>query len=119
MVFFVKTDSVGDYKRSTTVIVEDSIEIVNSTKAVATKGQRVGAQTETIFTDIEGVLSEVRSAGFGVRDNHLGKGHTIEKGSAFISVLVVDIVEDQTFAVVEGDTKVPFLPVDFIAIHLE
>lgn len=73
VVFFVKTDSVGDNKRSAAVVVEGSIEVVNSTETITTKSQRIGAQTETIFTDIESVLAEMRSVGISVRYNHLGE----------------------------------------------
>lgn len=119
VVLFVKADSIGDDKWSTGVVIEDSIEVMDGTKTVASKSQRVGAQTKTVFTDIEGVLSEVRTAGLSVRNNHLRKRHAVEEGSAFISVLVVDIVKYKTLTVVEGDTKVPLLPVDFVTINLE
>jgi hypothetical protein len=119
VVFFVKADSVGDNKRSTAVVIEGSIEVVDSTETITTKSQRVGAQTETIFTDIESVLAEMRSVGISVRYNHLRERHTVEQGTLLITILVADVMENKTFTVVEGNAKVPLLPVNLISIHLE
>ena len=53
----------------------------------------------------------VRAAGVGVGDGHVGEGEAVEERPG----VVMHIVEDHAFALVEADFEVPFLPADELA----
>jgi hypothetical protein len=92
---------------------------VNGTLAITAKGQTVGHVTTTIFTKIKGMLSLVRVLRVSIRNYHLCQRETPENWSNIALVIECDVVQDNTFTVVETNVDAPILPLDSPSLDLE
>jgi hypothetical protein len=94
--------------RLTIVSNNDSIEVLDHTKTIATKGEIVGTITSTSVTKVEGLLAVEGRASISIRNSHLADAHAVHDAPSIIA----NIVEDGTLARIEGDAKAPLLPLD-------
>ena len=89
-----------------------SVEVLNVAQAVAAEAQLVGSDTEADITNIESLLAVVGHTGIAVWHSHLREGETVEH----ITVVIGNIIQAQTIAVVEADVELPLLPSNLVAV---
>jgi hypothetical protein len=121
VILLVDADGVLNLADSTSLSGHKGIEIVDRALAVATQSETVGEITGTVFTEIESVLALMGVLRVSVWDNHLGKGHSVEDGANVALVVEGNVVQDNTFSVVEANVELPVLPLNLAASarHLE
>ena len=87
---------------------DDSVKVLDDTKAVAAERKIVGAVSGTAVTKVEGLLSVEWWASIRVRYCHLANTHAIQDASS----IVVDVMENRAFSRIERYAEAPFLPLD-------
>ena len=65
------------------------------------------------------MLPLVRVFWVSVRNHHLGQRQSVENRSNVALVIVGDVVEDDSFLVIESNMNIPVLPVNDSSIDLE
>jgi len=85
------------------------------TETVAAKTKVVGIDTRAIVSKVKRGFAWVRRSRIAIRDKHLRKGETVKQAPA----IVMDVVQRQTFAIIEANPEGPLLPRDFLAIDTE
>lgn len=88
---------------------------MDGSETITSQLQVVSHDTCTSISKIECCLLVVWVARVSVRDVHIRERKPVEKRAA----IVVDIVQDHTFSLVEADFEVPFLPCDLVALFTE
>lgn len=112
-------DGVLDRLRAAGAVDEVGVHVVNGAFAVTAETQTIGHVSATIFAEIEGVLALMRVLGVAVWHDHFGQRQTVEDWTDIALVVEGDVVQHDTFLVVEADVQVPLLPRDLAASHLE
>ena len=97
-------------------IVHDRVEIVNLSKAIASKGQGVGERADTIFASIESVLAVVVLTGVAVGHDHVGQRRPVENRTHPALVLIPDGVNHQALSRGKSHAQVPLLPSDAVTV---
>lgn len=118
-VFFVDADGVFDDLGGAGAVDKGGVHVVDCAFAVAAEGEAVSHIATTVFTEIEGVFTVMGVFGVTVGDYHFGEGEAVEDASFGAFVVVGDVVEDDTFTVVEADVDFPVLPVDDAAVDFK
>lgn len=124
-VLLVNTDGVFDFIRISSAQVETGIEIRNCALTVTSKSEGVGHETSAVFAEIESMFASMGKLGTSVRDDHLCDRHTPEQRAHVAVVIVSNVIQYDTLAVVEtnvelrlGGQRVMYLevlPFDFAA----
>jgi hypothetical protein len=104
----METDDVGMFDRLTVSADSESIKVLDNTQAVTAKRKIVGAVSGTSIAKVKGLLALVAGTGIGIGHRHLADAHTVHDASS----IVVDIVQNSSFAAVEGYPEAPLLPLD-------
>jgi hypothetical protein len=102
----MKADCILHLHRLSLFIVDPSIEVFDDTKTITPESEIVGGRAGAALTEIVGRLAMIRRSWVAVRDSHLSQGETVEDRS----VIVADISEDDSFSVIECQSKFPLLP---------
>ena len=76
-------------------------------------------QAEADLADVERVLAVPGRAGVAVGDDELGARRAVADRPHPAAVLVADLVQDETLALVEADAQTPLLPAHLPAVDLE
>ena len=93
--------------------------VMNCTFAVAAERKTVGHVSSSIFSKVESVFTLMWMFGVTIRNNHLSERKSVKYRSDSTLVIVCDIVEDNSFLVIESDMEVPVLPIEFSTTNLE
>jgi hypothetical protein len=118
-ILLMNTNSILDSRALAGPIDECSIHIVDSTLAITTKRQAVGHVSSTILTKIERMLSLMRMLWVSVRNNHFCKRQSVEYRSDSSLIIICDVVQHNSFLVVESNMNIPILPRDNPSLDLE
>ena len=118
-VLFVNANRVLYNGASTSTVHKCSIHVVDGTLAVAAQRQTVRHVAASILAQVERVFTLMRVLRVSVGNHHLGERQTVEHRADVALVIICDVIEHDTLAVVEANVDVPVLPVDDASVHLE
>ena len=118
-VFLVDANGVLDSPDGPVSSRELGIEVLDASLAVAAQRQAVGHVSGTVLAEIERMLSLMGELGVSVGDHHLGKGQAVEDVAWCALLNVLDVVEHDTFTVIEADVEPPVLPLNLPTLELE
>lgn len=118
-ILFVYTYGILNRLTSTGAVDEIRVHIVNSSLAVAAQSKTIGHIAASIFAKVKGMLPLMRVLGIAVGYDHFSHRKSVEDSSLISFVVVCDIVENDTFPVVEANVDLPVLPLNDPTIHFE
>lgn len=119
VVLFVNADGVLHDCAGACSVHEDCIHVVNGALAITTQRQTVGHVSTAILAQIKSMLSLVRVVRVSIWNHHLSHGQTIKDRSDISLVIKSNVVEHDTFTVVEAHMNVPVLPLDLAPLDRE
>jgi len=85
--------------------IEAGVEVTYCTFAVATKSERIGHESGTIFPKVEGMLPSMWEFRAAVGNNHLGYGQSPEQRANIAVIVVRNVVQDNTFPIIEANVE--------------
>lgn len=120
-ILLVNTNRILDGLSMPGTVDEISIKVLDTALAVAAEGERVGHVASSILAKIKSMLALMWMLWIAVRNHHLGEGEAIEDGPlpGLIPVVKCNVVQDETFLVVETNVELPILPAELSACKLE
>lgn len=118
-IFLVDANGVLDDGACTCSVHKCGVHVVDGTLAIAAQGQTVGHVATAVLAQIESVLALMRVFRVTVWNHHLRQRKTVHNRTNGTLVIEGDIVQDNTFAIVEPHVNIPFLPVNHSSVHIE
>ena len=118
-IFFVYADCILDCLTGSCSIDEMCIHVVDCSFTVTAQGKAVCHVPTTVLAQVERVLPVMRMFGITVRNHHLGQGKSVEDAPLIAFVVIGNIVQNYTFAVIEADVYLPILPFNDASVDLE
>ena len=118
-VFFMDTDSILDGLRSSSTVDEMSVEVLDRAFAVATQGKTVGHVAASVLPEVESMLALMRMLRITVRHHHFSEGQPVEDAAFLAPIIIGDVVQNDTFAIIESDMDLPILPHNDSSIDLK
>ena len=119
VVFFVQTDGVLDLVRRTCGVVQHRVDVADLAEAVAPQFQRGGHETEPPLADVESGTAVMIERGVAVGDHHLGQRHPVGDVTPHAVIIIGDLIDHRTLAIVEAQAHRPVLPTQFGALDGE
>jgi hypothetical protein len=110
-ILLMNADTVLKRNGNTFIIVDDSVEVLDMTKAVTAKFEIVCHCSCPGITKIEGGLLVVRRARVGIRNVHIREGKAVEEWPG----VVPNIIKDHAFSLIVANSERPFLPFEYMS----
>ena len=118
-ILLVDTNCVLDDLTRSGTINKCCVHVMDGTLAVAAKGKTVSHVSAAVLAEIKGMLPVMRMLRIPVWDHHLCQRETIEDTSLIALVVVRDVIQDDSFPIIESYVNLPVLPTDGSSIHVE
>ena len=119
VVLLVETDRVRDVVGLARAVVQHGVDVDDLPEAVAAELERRGHVAQAPLADVERGAPVVVERGVAVRDDHLREGQAVGDVADVAVVVVGDLVDDRSLAVVEAQPHRPVLPAQLGALDRE
>jgi hypothetical protein len=107
-ILLMHTDTVWHLNSLALIVGHQTREVLNGSQTIASKLEIIRHDTCTNISKIEGCLLVVRMSWISIGNVHVRKAETIKE----TAVVVVDVVNDHSFSLVEADLEIELLPLD-------
>lgn len=97
---------------------KDAVKVVDVPQAITPQIKAAGTLPQPIIHCIKCTLACIGHAGVAVGDDDLGNRHAMHNGTHTPTVVVGNVVENETLFEIEAHMKVPLLPRNHIAVDL-
>ena len=118
-VFFMDANGVFDGLAGPCTVYKGGVHVVYCPLAIAPKSEAVGHVATSVFAQVESMLPLMWMLGITIRDHHLGQRQSVEYASFITFVIIGNVVQDNTFPIVETNMDFPILPFNHSIVHLE
>ena len=119
VVFLVDADGAFDFPRRAVGLDGNVIQVVDFANAVAAKRQRVHAVADAGFAGVQNMLPAMHRIGIAVGHHHVRQRGAMQNRAQGAVVSIANVMQHEAAVRVNGEAKLPVLPRDGIAVHLE
>jgi hypothetical protein len=118
VVLLVKTDGVFNDRGIPVRVIENRVKVMYIPLTITSFREGVGEPPHFVLPDVERCLPVVIWIRVVIRCRHFVERGSIEDGTYLaVFVLVPDIVEDETFPVIEINAEIPLLPANLATVY--